>query len=98
MALSSLNRAFNALDNNVSPRLETLAGISRGLGVHPSELLKSDISEVVPAHQESKFSIARQLSRPVEDFLLSSQQDRTELLRLAEEAARRAEDSTRRQR
>jgi transcriptional regulator with XRE-family HTH domain len=91
MALSSLNRAFNALDNNVSPRLETLAAIARGLGVQASDLLKADLASVVPIQQDSNFALARQLSRLVEDFLLCSASDRTELLGLANELATRTE-------
>jgi len=85
MAVTSVNRVFNALDNDVSPRLETLAGIARGLGVHTSELLKTEPSDPVPLPHEPPFTIARQLSRLVEDFLLSGPTERAELLRLAAE-------------
>ncbi len=87
MAVTSVNRVFNALDNDVSPRLETLAGIARGLGVHPSELLKTELSAPLAAPHDPPFTVARQLSRLVEDFLLSAPADRSELLRLAAEAS-----------
>ena len=96
MAVTSVNRVFNALDNDVSPRLETLAGIARGLGVHASELLKTDLSAPLPAAHEPPFTIARQVSRLVEDFLLSAPADRSELLRLAAEASSKSSSQQRR--
>ena len=96
MAVTSVNRVFNALDNDVSPRLETLAGIARGLGVHTSELLKTDLSSPLPAPHEPPFTVARQLSRLVEDFLLSDSADRAELLRMAADASSKSSSHQRR--
>lgn len=87
MAVTSVNRVFNALDNDVSPRLETLAGIARGLDVYPSDLLKTEPSAAVRAPHEPPFTVARQLSRLIEDFLLCALEERTELLRLAAQAS-----------
>ena len=87
MAVTSVNRVFNALDNDVSPRLETLAGIARGLGAHASDLLKAEASAAAPVPHEPPFTIARQLSRLIEDFLLCAPDDRAKLLRLAAESS-----------
>jgi transcriptional regulator with XRE-family HTH domain len=87
MPVTSVNRVFNALGKNVSPRLETLAGIARGLGVHAAELLMTDPSDPPPVPYEPPFTLARQLSRLVEDFLLSDPADRAELLRLASDSS-----------
>jgi transcriptional regulator with XRE-family HTH domain len=95
MAITSVNRVFNALDNDVSPRLETLAGIARGLGVHASELLKTELSAPLAAPHEPPFTVARQLSRLVEDFLLSAPAERSELLRLAAEASSKSSSQQR---
>ena len=87
MPVTSVNRVFNAVDNNVSLRVETLAGIARGLGVHASELLKPGPTTAVPAPHEPPFTTARQLSRLIEDFLLCTPTERIELLRLAAESS-----------
>jgi len=87
MAVTSVNRVFNALENNVSPRLETLAGIARGLGVQAADLLKSELPAVISPPHEQPFTVARQLARLVEDFLLCDTESRAGLLRIAAEAA-----------
>jgi transcriptional regulator with XRE-family HTH domain len=87
MATTSVNRVFIALDNGVSPRLEALAGIARGLGVHPSELLKEDPAIPAASPYEPPRTIARQVSRLVEDFLLCAPEQRLEILRLVAEAS-----------
>ena len=87
MAVTSVNRVFNALDNKVSPRLETVAGIARGLGVHASVLLQTRPSALAPSPHEPQFTVARQLSRLVEDFLVCAPAGRADLLRLAADAS-----------
>ena len=87
MAVTSVNRVFNALDKDVSPRLETLAGIARGLGVHTLELLMAVPPAPAPVPHELPSTVARQLSRLIEDFLLSGPEERTEMLRLAAESS-----------
>jgi transcriptional regulator with XRE-family HTH domain len=87
MAVTTVNRVFNSLDKRVSPRLGTLAGIAMGLGVRASDLLKAELVTEFPVAYEPPYTVARQVSRLVEDFLLSAPADRLELLRLASEAS-----------
>ena len=87
MAVAAVNRVFNALENDVSPSLETLAGIARGLGVHASELLRPNSDAPPSAPHEPAFAIARQLSRLIEDFVLSGPNERLEILSLSAQSA-----------
>jgi len=89
MPPTTVNRVFNALENRVSPTLETLEGLSRGFRVPISSLLSGAPLPESPSPQECPRSLSRQLARVIEDFLLSDPDGRTEILRKADECATR---------
>lgn len=87
LALSTVNRVFHLLDNGVSPRLETIAGIARGLGVQAADLLMTRPPVTVEAPHIVPHDLARQLSRLVEDFVLCDSEARASILSFASGAA-----------
>ncbi len=89
MQQTTVNRVFNALEDQLSPTLETLEGLSRGLRVPLSSLLSGAPLPESPTPQESPRSFSRQLARLTEDFLLSDSEGRKEILTKADECATR---------
>ena len=87
MPQRTVNRVFNALEDRMSPGLETLEGIARGLGVPIASLLSGEIEITQQSHAESPRLLSRQIGRLTEDFLLSDTEGRKEILRKAEECA-----------
>jgi transcriptional regulator with XRE-family HTH domain len=85
-----VHHLFHALENGTAPTLRTIESLARALRVPVAQLFSEETSTVVPRF-ENALSLARQLSRLTEDFLLSSDKDRSAILRLAEDGAARAE-------
>lgn len=92
MPQTTVNRVFNALEDRISPTLETLEGLSRGFRVPLASLLSGAPLPASSTPQDSPRSLSRQLARLTEDFLLSDADGRAEILRKADECATLAQD------
>src|SRR5687767_9445094 len=69
----TVNNVFNSLERGISPTLDTLVAVAKGLRVTVADLLAGDERLVVSASIGEPHLIARQLARLTEDFLLSSE-------------------------
>jgi len=85
---TTLNRIFHSLEHGVSPTLETVDRLAHGLKVSAAELLTDGVSSRLTS-TDSPYLVARQIARLTEDFLLSSEVGRKEILRVAEDSAAR---------
>jgi transcriptional regulator with XRE-family HTH domain len=83
----TVNNVFNSLERGISPTLDTLVAVAKGLRVSVADLLAGDERPVVSAPIGEPHLIARQLARLTEDFLLSSESGRREILKVADESA-----------
>lgn len=85
---TTLNRIFNAKERGTTTSLETVSMLASGLNVTVSELLSS--SKVEPLSDATQgLLLAKQLSRLIEDFLLSTSAGRAQILRIAQQEADR---------
>jgi transcriptional regulator with XRE-family HTH domain len=85
----TVNNLFNSLENGISPTLDTLDAVSRALRVSVADLLAGTSIPPVGAPIGEPHLLARQIARLAEDFLLSSEDGRRDILKLADECANR---------
>ncbi|MBC7756243.1 MAG: hypothetical protein H7Z20_06315 [Bdellovibrio sp.] len=83
---TNINRLLNSEDTDFSPQLDTVVAIASGFGISISEILNGVESKNAKIVETPK-TISKQVSRLIEDFLLSSEEGRIELLRTAEHMA-----------
>jgi transcriptional regulator with XRE-family HTH domain len=83
---TNINRLLNSEDTDFSPQLDTVVAIAYGFGISISEILNGVESKNAKIVETPK-TISKQVSRLIEDFLLSSEEGRIELLRTAEHTA-----------
>lgn len=94
MPQTTVSRVFKALEDRVSPRLDTMESMARGLRV-PLEALLSGGPVPQPSEQiSSPHTLARQLARLTEDFMLSDESGRREILANADDCANKASRTT----
>ena len=84
---TTLNRMFRALENGGSPTIATLDRLARALKIPLPALLTDASGSRTPPSRELPHLPARQLGRLIEDFLLSTEEGRREILRLADACA-----------
>ena len=87
---TTVSRVFHALEDRMSPRLETLEGIARGFGVPIASLFSGEVAQAPSTEIESPLILARQIGRLTEDFLISGSCGRADILRKADECAQAA--------
>jgi transcriptional regulator with XRE-family HTH domain len=87
--LTNLNRLLNSEGTEFSPQLETVEAIAGGLGLTVPEFLAGAVPKP-RSRSDNPRSIAKDLGRLAEDFLLASDESRAEILELASNAARKA--------
>lgn len=95
MPQTTVSRVFKALEDRVSPRLDTLESIARGLRVPLEALLVGGPAPQPSEQTASPHSLARQLGRLTEDFMLSDEIGRREILAKANDCANKASRTTR---
>lgn len=90
VSAKTVNNLFRSLERGISPILDTLAAVASGLRVSVADLLAST-ANAPPVSEPigEPHLLARQFARLAEDFMLSSEEGRREILRLAEKRASR---------
>jgi len=85
----TVNNLFRSLERGISPSLDTLIAVAKGLRVSVADLLAGSGPVPTGAPIGEPHLLARQFARLTEDFLLSSEEGREDILRLAEKRASR---------